>query len=63
MDQQLTPLEAGRLRRSLGTKLVGAKRRGVPAEFVRKQYILTIFLSRLFHDRDIPWVLLVERRC
>jgi hypothetical protein len=55
----LTPLEANLLRRSLGAKLGNeAKSRGVAADPVRKQYIFTIFLSRIFQNRDAPWVLL-----
>ncbi|MDX3004066.1 nucleotidyl transferase AbiEii/AbiGii toxin family protein [Kribbella solani] len=59
MKQPLNRLEANRLRRSLGTKLANeAKSRGVAADPVRKQYIFAIFLSRIFQDRDVPWVLL-----
>ncbi|GAA2837284.1 hypothetical protein [Kribbella solani] len=59
MKQPLNRLEANRLRRSLGTKLANeAKSRGVAADPVRKQYIFAIFLSRVFQDRDVPWVLL-----
>jgi hypothetical protein len=59
MAQVLTQLEANRLRLSLGTKLANeAKNRGVAADPVRKQYIFTIFLSRIFQDHDAPWVLL-----
>lgn len=35
-----------------------AKSRGVAADPIRKQYIFTIFLSRIFQDSDAPWVLL-----
>lgn len=59
MAQPLTQLEANRLRQSLGTKLANeARRRGVAADPIRKQYIFTIFLSRLFQNPDAPWVLL-----
>jgi hypothetical protein len=59
MAQPLTQLEANRLRQSLGTKLANeAKSRGVAADPVRKQYIFTIFLSRIFQDPNVPWVLL-----
>lgn len=59
MAQPLTQLEANRLRASLGTKLANeAKKRGVAADPVRKQYIFTVFLSRIFQDHDAPWVLL-----
>jgi hypothetical protein len=59
MAQSLTQLEANRLRQSLGTKLANeARSRGVAADPVRKQYIFTIFLSRIFQDRTAPWVLL-----
>lgn len=59
MAQPLTQLEANRLRASLATKLANeAKNRGVAADPVRKQYIFTIFLSRIFQDHDAPWVLL-----
>ncbi|WP_020391482.1 nucleotidyl transferase AbiEii/AbiGii toxin family protein [Kribbella catacumbae] len=59
MAQPLTQLEANLLRRSLGTKLANeAKSRGVAADPIRKQYIFTIFLSRIFQNHDAPWVLL-----
>lgn len=59
MAQPLTQLEANRLRQSLGAKLAKeATRRGVAADPVRKQYIFTIFLSRIFQNHDAPWVLL-----
>ncbi len=59
MANSLTLLEANLLRRSLGAKLANeAKSRGVAADPVRKQYIFTIFLSRIFQDHDAPWVLL-----
>lgn len=59
MNRSLTQLEANRLRASLGTKLANeARSRGVAADPIRKQYIFTIFLSRIFQDRDAPWVLL-----
>jgi hypothetical protein len=35
-----------------------AKNRGVAADPIRKQYIFTIFLSRIFQDHDAPWILL-----
>ncbi len=55
----MTPLDASRLRVSLGAKLANeARRRGVTADVVRKQYIFTIFLSRIFQDDNAPWVLL-----
>lgn len=47
-----------RLRRSLNDRLTNeARRRGVAADQLRKQYIFTIFLSRIF-QHDPPWVLL-----
>lgn len=59
MAQPLTQLEANRLRQSLGTKLANeARSRGVAADPIRKQYIFTIFLSRIFQDPHAPWVLL-----
>lgn len=59
MAQPLTQLEANRLRMSLSTKLATeAKSRGVAADPVRKQYIFTILLSRIFQNHDAPWVLL-----
>ncbi|MGW7682268.1 nucleotidyl transferase AbiEii/AbiGii toxin family protein [Kribbella sp. NPDC054772] len=59
MAEPLTRLEANRLRQSLGAKLASeAKSRGVAADPIRKQYIFTIFLSRIFQDPDAPWVLL-----
>ncbi|MEV0287244.1 nucleotidyl transferase AbiEii/AbiGii toxin family protein [Kribbella sp. NPDC050820] len=59
MAHALTQLEANRLRASLGTKLANeAKSRGVAADPVRKQYIFTILLSRIFQDHNAPWVLL-----
>ena len=59
MAQPLTQLEANRLRQSLGTKLAHeARNRGVAADPIRKQYIFTIFLSRIFQNHDAPWVLL-----
>jgi hypothetical protein len=59
MAQPLTQLEANRLRQSLGTKLANeARSRGVAADPIRKQYIFTIFLSRIFQNLDAPWVLL-----
>lgn len=59
MAEPLTQLEANRLRQSLGAKLASeAKSRGVAADPIRKQYIFTIFLSRIFQDSDAPWVLL-----
>lgn len=59
MTQPLSQLEASRLRQSLGTKLANeAKSRGVAADPIRKQYIFTIFLSRIFQDPNAPWVLL-----
>jgi hypothetical protein len=59
MANPLTPLKASRLRRSLGAKLGNeARSRGVAADSVRKQYIFTIFLSRIFQNPDAPWVLL-----
>ncbi|GAB3815789.1 nucleotidyl transferase AbiEii/AbiGii toxin family protein [Kribbella italica] len=59
MAEPLTLLEASRLRVALGARLANeARSRGVAADPVRKQYIFTIFLSRLFQDQDAPWVLL-----
>jgi hypothetical protein len=59
MMQPLTQLEANRLRQSLGARLASeARSRGVAADPVRKQYIFTIFLSRIFQDATAPWVLL-----
>ena len=59
MTPDLSQLQAARLRRSLGAKLAGeARRRGVAADLVRKQYIFTLFLSRIFQDDDSPWILL-----
>lgn len=59
MAQPLTQLEANRLRQSLGAKLAKeATRRGVAADPVRKQYIFTIFLGRIFQNPEAPWVLL-----
>jgi nucleotidyltransferase AbiEii toxin of type IV toxin-antitoxin system len=59
MANPLTQLEASLLRRSLSAKLGNeAKSRGVLADPVRKQYIFTIFLSRIFQNPDAPWVLL-----
>lgn len=59
MAQPPTQLEANLLRRSLGTKLANeAKSRGVAADPIRKQYIFTIFLSRIFQNHNAPWVLL-----
>jgi hypothetical protein len=59
MNRSLNQLEANRLRASLGTKLANeAKNRGVAADPIRKQYIFTIFLSRIFQDHAAPWVLL-----
>lgn len=47
------------MRKSLGAALAGeAKRKGVAAQVIRKQYIFTIFLSRIFQDQQAPWVLL-----
>lgn len=44
---------------SLSAKLAAeAKSRGVAADPVRKQYIFTIFLSRIFQNHHAPWVLL-----
>jgi hypothetical protein len=59
MANPLTQLEANLLRRSLGAKLANeAKSRGIAVDPVRKQYIFTIFLSRIFQNHDAPWVLL-----
>jgi nucleotidyltransferase AbiEii toxin of type IV toxin-antitoxin system len=59
MAQRPTQLELNRLRASLGTKLVNeARNRGVAADPIRKQYIFTIFLSRIFQNQDAPFVLL-----
>lgn len=55
-----TAVELGRLARSLGAKLnAKARQRGVAADVIRKQYVFTLFLSRLFDaDPQPPWVLL-----
>jgi hypothetical protein len=59
MATPLTQLEANLLGRSLGAKLANeAKSRGIAVDPVRKQYIFTIFLSRIFQNHDAPWVLL-----
>jgi len=59
MTKQLTLLEAASLRKSLSAKLTAeAKKRGVAVNLIRKQYIFTIFLGRVFQDQDAPWILL-----
>lgn len=59
MRNELSQIELARLRTSLNAKLATeAKRRGVTADLVRKQYIFTIFLSRVFQDHESQWVLL-----
>ncbi|MFI5736663.1 nucleotidyl transferase AbiEii/AbiGii toxin family protein [Kribbella sp. NPDC051587] len=59
MALPMTQLEAARFRKSLGTKLANeARKRGIAADLVRKQYIFTIFLSRIFQDADAGWILL-----
>lgn len=56
----LTAVEFARFARSLGAKLnTEARQRGVAADVIRKQYVFTLFLSRLFDaDPQPPWVLL-----
>jgi hypothetical protein len=59
MSEPKSQIELIRLRASLGAKLASeARKRGVTADLVRKQYIFTIFLSRIFQDDAAPWVLL-----
>lgn len=57
---QLSPIDLARLNRSLGDKINNeARQRGVAAAAIRKQYIFTLFLSRIFDtDPQPPWVLL-----
>ncbi|MDQ7880325.1 nucleotidyl transferase AbiEii/AbiGii toxin family protein [Microbacterium sp. QXD-8] len=56
----LTTLQLAALARSLQARLNNeARRRGVTADVIRKQYVFTLFLSRLFDtDPQPPWVLL-----
>jgi len=56
----LTAVELARFARSVGAKLnTEARHRGVAADVIRKQYVFTLFLSRLFGaDPQPPWVLL-----
>ena len=56
----LTDLQLASLARSLRNRLSNeARRRGVTADVIRKQYVFTLFLSRLFDtDPQPPWVLL-----
>jgi hypothetical protein len=59
MAEPLPLLAANRLRISLRAKLAAeARSRGVAADPIRKQYIFTIFLSRVFQNQNTPWVLL-----
>jgi predicted nucleotidyltransferase component of viral defense system len=53
-------LELARLNRSLAAKLRNeALKRGVATEGIRKQYVFTLFLSRMFDVKpQPPWVLL-----
>ncbi|MCS5721055.1 nucleotidyl transferase AbiEii/AbiGii toxin family protein [Herbiconiux sp. CPCC 203407] len=55
-----TKMQLASLARSLQAKLNNeARRRGVTADVIRKQYIFTVFLSRLFSpEPQAPWVLL-----
>lgn len=57
---ELTNLELARLNQSLAGKLRNeAQKRKVPADLVRKQYVFTLFLSRIFDvEPQPPWVLL-----
>lgn len=57
---ELNKLELARLNQSLAGKLRNeAQRRKVPADLVRKQYVFTLFLSRIFDvEPQPPWVLL-----
>jgi hypothetical protein len=56
----LTATQLANLARSLSARLNNeARRRGVTADVIRKQYVFTLFLSRLFDsDPQPPWVLL-----
>lgn len=56
----LTVAQVANLARSLSDRLNNeARRRGVTADVIRKQYVFTLFLSRLFDsDPQPPWVLL-----
>ena len=56
----LTNMQLANLGRSLRDRLNNeARRRGVTAAVIRKQYVFTLFLSRLFDtDPQPPWVLL-----
>lgn len=56
----LTTVQLANLARSLRSKLNNeARRRGVTADVIRKQYIFTVFLSRLFSTKpQPPWILL-----
>jgi hypothetical protein len=56
----LTTLQLATLARSLRDRLNNeARRRGVTADVIRKQYVFTLFLSRLFDTApQPPWVLL-----
>lgn len=56
----ISPVEAARLKTSLAAKLKQeATRRGVPADLIRKQYVFTLFLGRMFSGpEDASWVLL-----
>lgn len=55
-----TAVQLASLARSISAKLNSeARRRGVTADVIRKQYVFTLFLSRLFGtDEDPQWVLL-----
>lgn len=56
----LTDLQLARLASSIRDRLNNeARHRGVTADVIRKQYVFTLFLSRLFDtDPQPPWVLL-----
>lgn len=56
----LSAFELANLNRSLSAKLSNeARKRGVTADVIRKQYIFTLFLCRLFDaDPQPPWMLL-----
>lgn len=56
----MTPVEVAKLARTIGPQLrAEAARRGVAADLIRKQYVFTLFLGRLFSGpTEAPWVLL-----
>lgn len=59
MNVKPNQLDAAKLRRSLSAKLANeARSRGVAADQIRKQYIFTILLRRLFSTSGSNWVLL-----